>query len=352
LITQQNESLGDDRHVIYFGRYCGFNDVLCQIWISYKYAQALKGTLWIDTRCAGLADDLAYYMYPHDGVWANSSKVRFGISSEDYEKLNRLSCYPNVLSGSLDQLGHYFMSSPLARGFAEDMNPFLRILNRFKYCFSPLIDLPIFRFYYFLWLNANLRFHKIDFIGKHLKKESVVLYAPPISGSESLQTLKLFRLNEYIRNQIFERLRDLPDDYDAIHIRHTDYKTNYKDYILSIRNKLIGRTVLVCSDNADVIIFAKQNLMCSKIISVTNYDELSIDSCSFRPAHYQWHLPLDIRRSRNISMLAELVGLSKSARFFYTTVEKDGFEGHSGFSKLAEGLRKNPDILNKWLGLK
>jgi hypothetical protein len=51
-------------------------------------------------------------------------------------------------------------------------------------------------------------------------------------------------------------------------------------------------------------------------------------------------------------MLAELVGLSKSARFFYTTVKKDGFEGHSGFSKLAEGLRKNPDILNKWLGLK
>ena len=343
-------SLDDDRHVIYFGRYCGFNDVLCQIWVSYKYAQALKRTLWIDTHCAGLADDLAYYMHPHDGAWENPSKVRFGITSEDYKKLNRLSCYPNILSGRLDQLGHYFMSSPVAAGFTEDMNLFLRILNRFKYCFSPSIDLPIFSFYSFMRLNANLRVHPVDFIGKHLKKEAVVLYTPPISGSESLQTLKLLRLNEYIRKQIFERLKDLPDDYDAIHIRHTDYRTNYEAFIQSISNELIGRTVLVCSDNADVIQFAKKNLMCSKVVSVTSFDELSTDPCSLRPAHYQWHLPLDIRRNRNISMLAELVGLSKSGHFFYTTVKKDSFEGYSGFSKLAEGLRKNQDILMNWLG--
>jgi len=192
--------------------------------------------------------------------------------------------------------------------------------------------------------------HKVDFIGKHLKKEAVVLVAPPISGSEALQTLQLFRLNECIRNQIFERLKELPEDYDAIHIRHTDYRTNYEAFIHSINSQLVGRTVLMCSDNPDVIQFAKENLRLSKVISVTNFDELSTDPSRLRPAHFQWHLPMHVRRSRNISMLAELVGLSKSARFFYTTVKKDDFGGHSGFSTLAEGLRKNPGILVNWLG--
>jgi hypothetical protein len=342
----------EDKHVVYFARYCGLNDVLCQIWVSYQYAQALRRTLWIDTSCAGLADELTNYMHHHNYPQGTPPNLQLRIPSADYKKLNRLSCYPNIPPRTLDQLGHYFMSSSLVTDHPEDLKRafFLRILNRFKYCFSPSTDLPNFRFTSFIRLYANLRMHKVDFIGKHLKNEAVVLVAPPISGSESLQTLQLFRLNECIRNQIFERLKDLPEDYDAIHIRHTDYRTNYEAFIHSISSQLVGRTVLMCSDNPDVIQFAKENLRLSKVISVTNFDELSTDPCRLRPAHYQWHLPLHIRRSRNISMLAELVGLSKSARFFYTTVKKDGFGGHSGFSQLADGLKKNPDILANWLG--
>ena len=339
-------------HVLCLPRYCGFNDVLCQIWVSYQYAQNWERELWIDTRCSGLADEFAHYMHLYNPSRENSTITHTKIFNIEYEKLNRLKCYPNIPLGTLDQLGHYFMSSMLAAGLQHNTkhNIFLRLINLIKYTCNPKKEFPSFRIFSVIQLYTYLKKNKIAFIDRQFRNESMTIHASSGGGLESLQMLKLLRLNKNIRNQILTKLKDLPHDYDAIHIRHTDYQTDYQTFIQSINSELAGRTVLICSDNPDVLKFAKENLKLSKVICVTKVDQLSTDPSSHRPAHYQWHLPLNHRRNRNVSMLAELVGLSKSTRLFFTIVKKDGQEGHSGFSQLADGLRKNPDILANWLG--
>jgi hypothetical protein len=329
-------------------RYCGFNDVLCQIWVSHQYAQASGRKLWIDTRCSGLADTLAYYMQPQNVTGQSHINLRTEISNGEFGQLNYLNCYPNIPSGCLDQLGHYFISN--APPLRIKRSKFLGILSQIKYLFKPSIEQPHFRLCAFLQLRIYLKTHKVDFIGRNFKNESIVVHASVGGGLESLQTLALFRLNKCIRDQISERLKVLPEDYDAIHIRHTDYRTNYQVFIQGICAKLAGRTVLVCSDNPEAIDFAKKNLSHSKVITIATSDELSTDPVKSRPAHYHWHLPLDLRRQRNIAMLADLVGLSKSTRLFYTAVKNGEFVGQSGFSQLADGLRKSPSLLANWLG--
>ena len=55
-----------DRHriLLYIPYWCGLNDVLVQIWKSYKYGIATNRHLPIDTRASGFWDDFDNYFIP------------------------------------------------------------------------------------------------------------------------------------------------------------------------------------------------------------------------------------------------------------------------------------------------
>jgi hypothetical protein len=61
------------------------------------------------------------------------------------------------------------------------------------------------------------------------------------------------RFTDAVAADIKRRLRALPaTDYISIHVRNTDYTTNYRELFTNIGAYVSGRSVLVCTDDSTV----------------------------------------------------------------------------------------------------
>jgi hypothetical protein len=76
-------------------------------------------------------------MHPRDGAWADSSKVRFGISSEDYEKLKDAKDTVKRLPSEVSKLPRPII------GFVGAIDPYKFDMNLFKKVVS---DFPTYSF--------------------------------------------------------------------------------------------------------------------------------------------------------------------------------------------------------------
>jgi len=362
------------RFLLCMPRGCGFNDTMCQIWQSFQYALRTERELLIDTRFCGLADHLSYYVEPVTST--PNVPAQIDVSDVDWKALNQLTCYPPVFRGSLDLIGHRFITRSSANPAQFDPRFVSRIARMLNYLHRPSPELSPIRKWRYLWLRFRLikrspNLHCIDD-----RQESVVIHHRFGGGLDSLKALSLFRLNPSIREAVVQPLHQLGQDYDAVHFRHTDYKTDYESLIKSLQHKLVGRKVLVCSDNPRVIEYAKACLTESAVVCVVPLDALSPDIDTFRPAHYQWHLPLSERRRRNIAMLTDLIGMARAKNLYFGEVTSTSvmptsmvrllghlffpskiprnktstYVGTSGFAALADELRKQPDVLDRFVG--
>ena len=357
-------------------RGCGFNDAMCQIWQSFHYAVQTKRELLIDTRFCGLADDLSYYFQTVTTNMMQRVPTQIDMRNVDLQALNHFTCYPSVFRGSLDLIGHRFLAGSIASTTDYGQSFFSHISRMLRYINRPSSELLPIRKWRFLWLSFRLSMRAPNMHCTVNRPESVVIHHRSGGGLDSVKALSMFQLNVSIREDIFERLRLLGQDYDAVHIRHTDYKTDYELLINSLQLKLVGRTVLLCSDNYKVIEYAKSRLTASNVVCVASPNELSLDTDTFRPAHYHWHLPLNERRLRNITMLTDLIGMARAKNLYFGDVTRSGasqisfmrklglfilpkkispdnawsYAGPSGFAALASALHKHPAILNRFVG--
>jgi hypothetical protein len=355
-------------------RGCGFNDVLCQIWQSLQYAVQTDRELLIDTRFCGLADHLSHYVHTVDTSLMQGVPTQLDVAKVDWKTLNQLSCYPSVFKGSLDLIGHQFLGGPSASPTRLDRRLFSRIMPMLRYLRCPSPELPPLRRGRFLLLHLRLIKRTFNLHCTDDRQESLVLHHRSGGGLDSIKTIGLLRLNPGLRDEVLARLSVLGEDYDAIHFRHTDYKTDYESLINSLERKLVGRKVLVCSDNPRLIEYARLRLTASEVICVAPIDTLSPDIDTFRPAHYQWHLPLSERRLRNIAMLTDLIGMARAKHLYYGGVTRSiGYPntrllrmlllpfnnqrkteqiitGRSGFAALANELHNQPDVLDRFIG--
>jgi hypothetical protein len=357
-------------------RGCGFNDAMCQIWQSFHYAVHTKRELLIDTRFCGLADDLSDYFQIAATAMMQRVPTQIDINKVDWQSFNQLTCYPPVFEGSLDLIGHCFLATSSAS--SDDFDPRLlsRISRMLRYLRQPFFELSPKQKWRILWLRFRLIKQNPNLHCTDDRHESLVIHHRSGGGLDSLKALSMFQLKTSIRDNIIDRLQLLGQDYDAVHFRHTDYKTDYESLINSLQHKLVGRKVLLCSDNPKVIEYAKSRLTASEVVCVAPLDALSPDIDAFRPAHYQWHLPLSERRQRNITMLTDLIGMARAKNLYFGDVTRTEvlppsflhklrrlilppkvssddaltYVGSSGFAVLASALSKQPAILDRFVG--
>jgi len=188
--------------------------------------------------------------------------------------------------------------------------------------------------------------------------DNVLILHQAGGGLKSLNAIKLFTITTELRTQIIQKLNEIPPNYFAVHIPHTDYETDYRTFLDKIKNELRGQKVLVCSDNFEVRKFALGVLAetCEPFEINDKIDshriDLKMQHREMEPLHYQWHLPLETRRVNNIRMFTELVALARAKQIYFSEVVrlKTGYIGYSGFSLLADSLRRNPAELDEWLG--
>lgn len=172
-------------------------------------------------------------------------------------------------------------------------------------------------------------------------EEQVLVYEQSGGGLLSFRTLKRLRLQADVANIIISRLVPLGQGYDAVHVRHSDYKTKFKRFLISLRWVLQERPVLICSDSRTAKNAARSILHpTTKVMSVSDIPDLG-----GAPLHLTKTVNFN---ETNIDLLSDLFALSLSDSLFFPKLAGQRWGSHikySGFSVLAEMLRRNRDVV-------
>lgn len=194
---------------IVFCRPCGgLNDMFVQMQKCRKYALTYDRKLYIDGLRGGFLDSFSNYFISPEGVYLEG----FDDFSQYY-----FNCYPACLKN--DVINYEAKWSGEKR----------------QYVYAVANELITF-----------------DFSKPY---EEDILVHEQCGGGFGADIFEWLRLNEKIRIYIVGILEKF-GEYDAMHVRNTDYKTDYKAFFESIKDKLARRIVL-CTDDLQCQIYAK-----------------------------------------------------------------------------------------------
>ena len=335
----------NEKYVLCIPRGCGFNDLLCQISEAHGFALKTGRTLLIDTRLSGLADSLSNYfelVEPDD-------KIILGLEPDGLRRLNRLSCFPREYEGRIDWIYHRFMAVDTLKSRKWPcFNSILRMARILMYVIQNEELDTISRKTGFVadYLKAGRKHRPIEFEKLEGHPADLIVHHMSGGGEGSMGTLGILRFKRETARDIDLRIRFLGSDYDAVHIRNTDYKSDFKTFLERIEPKLSGRRILLCTDDSGVISVARETLSRSEIVVVEK--SFPSDGMRGRPLHHQWRSSKESIRRNNTDMFAELVGMSKARNLYYPTlIENIHKASVSGFSTLAQNLRSRLGILDR-----
>lgn len=275
----------------------GLNDVLCQIEKCWRYAEKHRRILVIDTRDSGLMGSFFEYF----SVKESSVPVRDFFSLNEIGAINQEKCLPKFCSGRLDSLDANFL------------NPEKNYVDRAS--------------------NESITF---DFEVDHA--ETVLVHEQSGGGTLSFACLNRIFLAEPVCRQVSSVIERLPRTYLAIHVRNTDYQSNYKYYFSKLEKRFIGKSVLVCSDDDSVIKYAKSFFRGADIMSLSDRESLGGNPLHLKSSYKNEQ---DCKAA-TITAITDLLALGGSKCFYYM----GGEHGHpSGYSVLAAHLCNNKSLI-------
>lgn len=260
----------------------GFHDTLCEIGRCHQYAEKTGRKLIVDSLNSGLHDALWKYFLPTSDVYFDNK----------YPDFNKLSAYPKSVEGRIDSyVAHY---EPGAQNYTDETFNLLRIDEKRDY-------------------EEELLVHEQCWYG----------YSMAVHALESI------KFRPRIAKEILKRLSPL-SFFDAVHVRNTDYQTDYKQYFRNIYNSLCGRRVLICSDDYQVYQFARIFFDQSRVFRLSRFEDNN-----GKPLHAE---KSDNQFETNMQMFTDLVALTMAENLYILPI--NGGSGISGFSTLAAVLRE------------
>ncbi len=269
----------------------GLNDTLCQIQVCRRYAARWKRRLWVDTSKSGFLECLSEYFLPFP-------MIEFGIP----EDTDEMSCFPTCVQG---RVSHY-----QAR-YEEAVQAVIESSTGVPLSFDFGRDYPV-----------ELLVHE-QFGG----------------GLDGGLLLRKMRLERQLAREIRGRIEGL-GDYQSVHVRHSDMKTDYRAYFARLKRQVGNSRLLLCTDS-----YACQRY------ALDFFPNLSlswpIPDCSGKPLHGN---PLLDRKLVNQQTLTDLMLLAAGRSLHFTKTECGSV---SGFVRLAISLRARrlwQRRLGYWLG--
>jgi len=287
----------------------GLHDQLCSIGDCTSYCLRYGRQLFIDTRFSGL----------HDNFWTYFQTVGheslFNLEL-DYAAFDQMTSFPTEIQGRISTLkgqlvdGDFYISDSQTR--------------------SPL------SFSFESSYNAEILVHEQGRLGNR--------------SPSAIYFLGFVTLSNWLRDYVITQLSNLPSEYLAIHVRHTDYKTTDIQEKLTVMLRSIpsGLDILVCSDSELVFEIARDVFGRSRVLRLSS--QVSIDG---EPLHSS--PAKGSQRILNAEVFADLFGLVKAKYQVYLPVTCELNDGrilniHSGFSMLADGISKNRVLTKQLLG--
>lgn len=306
----------------------GLNDTLCQIENCWKYAERFNRHLIIDTQKSALWGHFDDFFE----ILNRSSEVSSRLSPELLSHINALPIRPQHLTGRLGDYSSHYESEV---GYVETLSG---IPTRFGSNRSET------------WVN--------DF------DEPVLVHEDWGGGNSSIDLLRRIRIVKDIQPIIHQAIASLQTPYSAVHIRNTDYRTNYPKLLKKIKRNIKGGRLLVCSDDPTVVEHAK----CILPGQVLSFDGRAKSEDPSGVLHRITSYQNDsLRRQAVINSLVDLLSLGNAQHLYLATldslvdVEKFNMDGQithlsihrqtlSGYSKLARHVCESNDIVDHLLG--
>jgi hypothetical protein len=295
--THNEEVVGDIRGVLCRPR-CGLNDLLCSIERCWSYAVGTNRKLYVDSSYSGLRDNFWIYFLPVE----NSESIEFNLN---YPLFDLVETFPKSIQG---RVSTYTADYSLTKGGFTD-NATDEIVS-----FDINTD-----------FNTPLLVHEQGWIGGYLTSSNL---------------LTKLRLTERVKLDIKKRLKLLPEKYFGIHIRHTDYLTDYVPFLEQLKLELEGENILICSDNFQVINYVKSEFLKSHVTRLSTFGENGM--VRLHEHHSGTH-----QYTKNIEALTDLFALALARNIYFTNVNQTNRP--SGFSLLAMSLNQNKHIVTKLL---
>ncbi len=173
----------------------------------------------------------------------------------------------------------------------------------------------------------------------------VLVHQSAGGGIASIGLLRRVALAPDLANAVVSRLAMLPGDHDAIHVRHTDIRTDAERLFANCGPMLESRDVLVCTDNADV-----QRNAAAHLPRAARVMHLSpVPDRAGAPLHEGL---IDNPSEQAVSLFSDLIAMARARALIFAPLNKPGFRAQfSGFSILAEMLRIEPQVTNTLLSL-
>jgi hypothetical protein len=276
----------------------GLNDILCSVARCWAYAKRTGRSLAIDTRASGLMDDFwKYFEATHE--W------NVKVHELEYDLFESLDSVPTEVAGKLNMIKAEYS---LAAGGFVDKNS------------GALLTFDVSRSY-----DTPLLLHEQGWYGGQF---------------ESPNILKVLQFTNIVARDIRLNLATLPRSFVGIHIRHTDYTTDYVPFLESLRSSVSGKDILICTDNLtvfDYCLFAFPNCNVFRLSKFTDNNNSRRHYRDFGIDQYK----------NNIETLVDLCALGLSKSLYFHNVREAGRP--SGFSLLANFLNQNSDVLMRLL---
>lgn len=269
----------------------GLNDMLCQVQKCYSYAKRWKRILIIDTNYTGstsFKDKFSNYF--------NTKETDVYLDTDEFTALESMSLYPGFLQGRINTYKIEWNIS----------------VNNFVDCTTQQ--------------SLKLNFDK-DFT------EQVVLHHSAGGGEKSVRAFAWLRLNQIMLDELSIRIEKIGNRYTAIHIRHTDYKTDYKKRIQSLARKIAG-PVYIASDNKEVIAYCVQVFGKARTHTFSRLPKQAGKRIHIDDAE-DGLLPFDM----NKDAIADLFTLALSEKLYFFQIQANNNKNkYSGFSRLAKNI--------------
>lgn len=276
----------------------GLNDTLVQIGRCFDYCVKFGRSLVVDTRLSGLMGDFEDYF----------DLTGFPIEVISYSKLgsqtlNRLTAWPASVQGVLGTYRAIGITGVIGLFESESLQKLTFDMN-FEY------------------------------------SQSVLLHHSGGGGEISRSLMKHLRFSTQTREEVQELIGSLPELYDAVHIRNTDYQSNWREFLLYVaRRSDEACPVVVFSDDPAVLEGAPA---ISPIFQPSRFFDFSGVQ---GPIHKFEKQTANEARRRVVQTLAEVIAMCCSRTFYFSRTR--GRTGSpkspvSGFSALVKFLRSNP----------
>lgn len=293
-----------DRYVLCRPRN-GLNDTLCQIERCWLYAENTGRTLLVDASRSDFFPRLSAFFVPRVATAA----VRFDPDPGQLNRLDTLSCFPRHLRGGISTHRVQLPSTDGAFGATDPQ-------------WFPTFD------------------------ARRPYREQVLVHEMGGGGPKSCHFLERVVLAPAVREIVAERLAPLGRGYKAIHVRNTDIQTNFEQLFARTAPLVEGFTLLVCSDDRQVIERARRFFTSSRVVTVSD-----IPDSQGAPLHRATAADEAVRFTQAVNAVVDLLALGGADTVHYTTDSVYGTNATrqrmpSGFSRLAAHLARNKHVID------